>query len=387
MITPTQEHFRPWTIDKMHSYHFGSPASEASATIFFDAEERIRIEPTMEDIQAALKEQTQATFDEAYQSSEEALSPLLEEEATAGDAEDEDTADYSDEKNAFWSDLDSFKIDIAVAVCVAAAGKAKVVNVPQRWATFRGLRGVRPSRSNSPAPSMPVRSSARLAALRLNTYIPTQSISTPTTAGSSRSTSSASQYSSTRPQGSSHRVAPSIASATSWAPSTSDQSLYSVTASFLESDPYESTHPKNTKRSRLRSISSKLISSSSSLNTNEPSEQSGLVDIKQKRRRSLVNAVRPETQPFFFSQRSRDEWHREQARSSTPPLSASTTAQQTSFPKLMARGANEREPTLQLPPCPTDYDQELPAINPFSMPNTKKASAQIGRRQSLRLRG
>jgi hypothetical protein len=388
LITPTQEDFQPWSFHKMPNYQFESSASEVSTNVFFDAEERIRVESSMGDIAAALKELAQPVIDEEYQSSEEALSPMLEEDAGEESVGDE-ALGVDLEKEISWSEVEAFKVDIAIAICVTAAGKAQVVNVPQKWATFRSLQGHRSPQPRSRSPPVLSRATARAIPPRLDTNIPAHSASQSLSSASSRSLTPDSMYSTTR---ASHRAMSSTASATSWAATTSDQSHYSITPSFLDSDPFESASLRNSRRFRLRSISSKLKSSASSPSTELRSEEA---NIKQKRRRSLIQAVRPdstqpETPPFFWSARSRDEWYRQHdaapPRSATPPVGSSTPTQK-KLPKLMARGANEREPTLLLPPCPMDYDMELPATNPWvtqTIAHPKKSSSVgLNRRKSL----
>jgi hypothetical protein len=103
--------------------------------------------------------------------------------------------------------------------------------------------------------------------------------------------------------------------------------------------------------------------------------------------------TKPENAPFFFSQRARDEWYREHAqpaRAATPPagLVELQGSMPRKFPKLVARGANERAPMLELPPCPKDYDMEVSALRSYdTMPaggmGKKASSANLRRRQSL----
>jgi len=215
---------------------------------------------------------------------------------------------------------------------------------------------------------------------------------------SSRSMTPDSVYSNTHVPLSSHRTVSSTASAASWTPSTSAQSMHSTTASFLNSDPFDNAQPRNSTRLRLRHISSKIMSSTSSPSTESKQDDSGK-ESKRKHRRSLRLGARPERSespvnaPFFFSQRARDEWYREHAaaaplsRSSTPPVSSSTPTQK-SFPKprMMARGANEREPMMELPPCPNDYDMGPSTLSRGSYsaaPKFRKASLADLKRQSM----
>ncbi|KIW07156.1 uncharacterized protein PV09_02025 [Verruconis gallopava] len=375
MITPTQEQFRSWSIDKTSQYSYESPASESSSGTYFDAEEKIRISAAMEDIGHVLKEQMTPSLEQEYQSSEEALSPMLDEETTGAEDDydededededdDDDDAEERNETQASWTELEPYRIDVAVAICIAAPGKAHVVNVPQRWSTLNDRQSYLSNRSSSPSPTRPARTTARSIPLHLNTELATRSAHESLSSASSYCDTPESLCQEKTPASSSHCGMPSTASMTSFDPSAS-------TPSFLESDPYETTQPRpgSTTRSRLRSISSKFRSATSTPGSEQPVEK----ETKQKRRRSVVGstpAAGSELPPFFFSQRARDQWYREHAtsksesaspRSATPSALAGTPVQR-SFPKMVARGANEREPTIELPPCPKDYDQDVPAL-------------------------
>jgi hypothetical protein len=409
--TPTQEHFRSWSYDKMGGYNNESPPSEISSGEFYDAEERVRISNTMEQLKAALKDHTQPGFDEEYQSSEEALSPMLQDEAAATEEEvttdDESAGEESEDEFDLVSELEAkaFKIDIAIAMCVTSAGKAHIINVPQRWSAFRGRQSQRfDPRSGSRSPPPPSRSIMR-PALRTNSSISQSSTSQSRSSSISRpETPEVGKYARHTPiVPHSHRTASSTASAGSLASSSNGaQSLHS----FLNSDPYELSQPqpqpsKTTTRSKLRNVSSKLIAS-----LNSPTVESPISDdasIRSSRRRSMTVSSRPDTAstvkaenvPFFFSQRSRDEWYREHSqpvRSQTPPPGVmelqGTTPARGRFPKMVARGANERAPMLELPPCPKDYDMEIPALKSYdTMPaggfGKKASSTNLRRRQSL----
>lgn len=162
--------------------------------------------------------------------------------------------------------------------------------------------------------------------------------------------------------------------------------LESVTPrhSFLEQDPFQLPHAvqrRPTTRQKFRTVSSKLMASLNSPGADSPIP----VDsdpMALQRRRSVIAASAPETisqkTPFFFSQSAKDEWMRSQhqeekivrshmpdekipvpyvPRSMMPPMGLTTSATSDKrFPRMVARGANERTSTFDLPPCPTGYE-------------------------------
>ena len=172
--------------------------------------------------------------------------------------------------------------------------------------------------------------------------------------------------------------------------------------SFLEMDPYHlpQSQPlqKSNTRSKLRHVSSKLVAS---LNGPKSPASEGLIPVDDQtvdiqRRRSIAASAAPEmtartadNTPFFFSQRARDEWYRrheeKQAlqthdekipvplipRNKNPPprsagsvssSSTSSTSKSLRFPRMLARGAGDRAPMPDLPPCPTGYDPFVPEL-------------------------
>jgi hypothetical protein len=135
---------------------------------------------------------------------------------------------------------------------------------------------------------------------------------------------------------------------------------------FLSSDPYEASSAspiiKPAPHKRLRSISMKLalakiaispkkadhprIPSSPLTPQTAPLESSSYFSPQKLRRASTI--LRPKSR--------HGDSIRGPSPDPTPPMPAISASMQKRMSKMQARGANEREPTLVIPPCPTDDD-------------------------------
>jgi len=250
---------------------------------------------------------------------------------------------------------------------VIAVGRPKIINVPARWAKFRRPEEFVPhsdyalTRSDYLPPIIPTRSRARTPGPPLDTSFSATSMPTPLTASSQPNISPDNLYSSTTLN---REVSvfsmPGFTTPASLTPPMSDHG--SDSPSFLQSDPFENAQPFKRSHSRLRSLSKFKPFNSKLQSADEPT----LKNLKRQRRVSLIR--RPATPPSFFDNRSSSDSNTDAIPhpSSSQPLFTAplkSTPTQRSFPKMVARGANEIEPTLRLPPCPRDYDQELRTLH------------------------
>lgn len=61
------------------------------------------------------------------------------------------------------------------------------------------------------------------------------------------------------------------------------------------------------------------------------------------------------------SEDERRDWHRPETPQPAFIAPLQTSPRKRTFPRMVARGADEREPAIILPPCPDDYyDEDLP---------------------------
>jgi hypothetical protein len=164
---------------------------------------------------------------------------------------------------------------------------------------------------------------------------------------------------------------------------------------FLSSDPYENanTHSaspiiKPAPHKRLRSISMKLALAKIAIG---PSKKTYDTRVNGKAPPTPSTPLTPLTAPlesssgYFSPQKLRrastilrpKSRHGDSARGPSPDIAppvpainATTIAAQKRMSKMQARGANEREPTLVIPPCPSDTDDD--PMNSFKSRTLKK---------------
>jgi hypothetical protein len=173
-----------------------------------------------------------------------------------------------------------------------------------------------------------------------------------------------------------------------WTPPLSDHGSESPAASFLQTDPFETTKLKPT-HSRGRSISSRFPKFS--FGSKKESKADGEKLQKRDRRNSFFRPATPTSiYDGISSVASRDS-----ARPITaqpPPFIAplQTTPSQRALPRMVPRGANERAAPISLPPCPDDFSPPAPELlrsqTSFISPIARKPLASpvhMKRRQSM----
>jgi hypothetical protein len=367
----------------------GSPQSTQSSEAFFDADEKLQIQPSMADIRSALEEKTESFMDKEYQSSEEALSPMVDDVELSEDEQDLEAAEDADDE--LWDDIKFFSLDMAIAICIIAVGQPKMVNLGH----FSNRYG-RPRRTDSLPPSIPVRNRERVPSWRLQTMFSNSSIRNlgsdlPSSAEESPASSEESpmdtSYAEKR-HGSIFSIAHPDLSST-WTPPLSENNSESPTPSFLQSDPFENTKSIRSSHSRLRSLSSKFSLFGSNKQESKTDELKKLT--KKERRNSLFRPLTPQS----MDRKSSEDERRNYDRPETPqpvfiaPLLPSLSQRTFSRPRMVARAANEREPAIILPPCPDDYDdldepvQLLRSHTAFVPRKRKGMEDHLRRRKSL----
>ncbi|OAL04403.1 hypothetical protein IQ06DRAFT_97175 [Phaeosphaeriaceae sp. SRC1lsM3a] len=165
-----------------------------------------------------------------------------------------------------------------------------------------------------------------------------------------------------------------------WAPSTP---ATPAEHSFLSSDPYENsnTHSaspiiKQAPHRRLRSISMKLALAKIAIGPSKKTYDARLNGKGPATPATPYTPLTPQTAPlegsssFMSPQKLRrastilrpKSRHGDSTRGpspeAAPPMPTFSSAPQNRMSKMQARGANEIEPTLVLPPCPSDTDDD-----------------------------
>jgi hypothetical protein len=109
--------YQQWDFEKAQTTH-SSPSSDTSASEFFDAEDKLRITPNMDEIREALAVESKPVFNKEYLSSEEALSPVVD-DGTSEEEEDEEESEAELEvaelvEVDLWEEIRVFALDIAI---------------------------------------------------------------------------------------------------------------------------------------------------------------------------------------------------------------------------------------------------------------------------------
>jgi hypothetical protein len=389
--------YSSWIFEKETKTVGGSPQSTQSSEAFFDADEKLRIQPSMADIRSILHEETEPFMDQEYQSSEEALSPMVDDIDLSEDEQDMEAAeDADDEEHELWDNIKFFNLDMAIAICIIAVGQPKMVNLGH----FSN-RYSRPSRTDSLPPNIPVRSRDRVPSWRLQTNFSNSSLRNfesdlPSSTEESPDQSPMDTSYAQKRHGSIFSIAqPDISS--TWTPPLSENERENESEessspqsppSFLQTDPFESTRSPKTGHSRLRSLSSKFSLFNSNKQEAKTDELKKLT--KKERRNSLFRPLTPQS----IGRRSSEEEERNNVRPGTPqsafiaPLHPNPRQSTFTRNRMVARAANEREPAIVLPPCPDDYDDldepvQLLRSQNFVPRKRKGTQDHLRRRKSL----
>jgi hypothetical protein len=335
-----------WSFEKAILESDQRSPSENSSADFSEAQEKFRITPKMEDIKQTIVEQkSPALFNERYMSSEEQLSPT-EHDSDTGPEDDDSIFELG-----IAAPLRFTVCDMAIAICIIAVGKPKVVNIP--LPSLNSSPSIGSGSEYGRASWMPKRRSASSVPLKpilrqrnpnrpnLTTLYSAPSLSdirtttTAATASTTTHTSPALSSSSDTPPTSSYtdsighdsrRSSLFRANSTTNSPKKEFTINRSSTMhSFLEHDPYETTSPPSHRRhSRFRNLSQKI---------KLPRFGKSNKSVEEEHNQREERPFSPRPMSMIFSQ--------------TPPRR-----------RMVARGAAEREPTIEIPPCPYDLDDD-----------------------------
>jgi len=338
--SPLSAEFQAWSFDKAMVEAQQRSPSESSSADFFDAEERMRITPNivnMEELKRNIEEQkSPTTFNERYMSSEEALSPTEHE----GDDSGVDDASIYEAETA--SAIKFGICGMAVAICIISVGKAKVVDLPV------------PSLTSSPSigseSSIPERKDSReIPAFLRKPILRERNPARPAI----RAQHSATSFADLSILKTSHSPSTSIEKATSHSISifrSFTEQAYTPTLfqepqpSFLSQDPYEGTARPRPQHSRLRNLSQKI----SRFAMYGPTKQTDVVNFTQEspapaaKLRKVSTGLR------------RNSIHRASPEPITPDTGFSSMPKR----KMVPRGAAERAPPPEIPPCPYDIGED-----------------------------
>jgi hypothetical protein len=360
MATPMAHEFgsnfgTAWAFEKEVLEDSQRSPSETSSAGFAEIQDNFRLAPTMEEIKRTIVEHKSPVFNERYMSSEEALSPAEHDSDTG--AEDDDSVF----ELGIAAPLRFTVCDMAVAIYIISVGKPKIVNIPVPSLTSSPSTGSNDSgraswmpkrRSTTATPLKPIlrqRNPNRpnLATLysapsftevhttTTATTSNTSSNNSPALSSSSETTPPSSSYSDSTGHNSRRSSMFRSYSITSSPKKEFTVNRASTTHSFLDHDPYENASPPQHKRhSRFRNLSQKIKLPRFGKSNNVTED-----DAEAQEERPFS----PRPMSMIFSQ--------------SPPARR----------KMVARGAAEREPTIEIPPCPYDLDTdgELILENPM----------------------
>jgi len=333
--TSNQAEFQAWSFEKAMLEAQQHSPSGSSSSEFFDAEERVRITPSVADIKCNMdKHTTSTTFNERYMSSEEALSP------TENDGEDSEL-EAASIYEAETAQAVKFGIcDMAVAICIFAVGKAKVVQVPVPSLTSSPSIGSEydvPERKDSmTAPQLRERNPNRPP---LRSQHSTTSIGKDASKRFSHSTSNSIDAYETRRRS----LFRSFTNSDPKPPARVDSlNPQAQTPAFLTQDPYAASAPRP-QHSRLRNISQKF--SRFTVHSGPKTDASEAPTAHSTKLRKLSTA----------GLRRRSSLHQGSLVTPVTPEAAMPPAPKR---KMVARGAAERAPPPEIPPCPYDLGED-----------------------------
>jgi hypothetical protein len=340
MSAPRLEDFQSWSFEKAMLEAQNHSPSESSSSEFFD--EKVRIAPDLEAFKKSLEGQkSPAMFSERYMSSEEALSPL-------------ENGESSDEIEQAELIVVESAVKFAVAICILSVGKPKVVEIPVPSLTnspsIQSTRSGKSSRNDSflIRPPTPVKSVKRKA-------VPMEQVR---------------QLPLLRPRPSSEfspskltfsPILNSLATIQTQipkdpAPSTPVISSALTTPAFLTQDPFEKkSSPPRFGHSRFRNLSQKISRFAIHGSNAAPKSEldTSIPPIPPLRKGSIPATLHPQLHKI-----------------SPPSTSLSTPAKR----KMIPRGAAERAPTIEIPPCPEDMEE----LTPFRSSKLRRRKSVLG---------
>jgi hypothetical protein len=330
LSSPTYGH---WGLDKPSIERQSRPSTES----FDNTEEKMRVAPSMAELRAALEEKkSKVVFHEEYLSSEEALSPI------------EPEMEISDHDPFIQEEIDDMNLDdeiikairesifeMAVQMPIRMVGKPSIVDIPPTPSSSEpASRQQSKNGKDKKRPTLKTRLSATSFAQLSAPSSGENSPFRPSTAYSKYRMDSTGSEPSSPEQNSSCTATPVTLKKPPQAafifadPFATEHGSYAFQPNdVVKEHYYEPVTPSTTtpaikpRYERLRTLSSKI----SSLG---------------KRTKA------PEVPP------------KEERRFSISSLSPSSSVSSRKVAKLEARGASERSPTIEIPPCPYDTDDE-----------------------------
>jgi hypothetical protein len=418
--------FQQWSFEKAQARE-DSPVSDRSAD-FYDAEDKLRISPTMNEIRAALNATSPVFNNKEYLSSEEALSPVMDEEPELSEAEElEEVVEIESEELTevdLWEGIKVFALDIAITLSMQFVGPPKVIDLHMPSYSHDADFHVAPLRFDSLPPKSERRTQVRtletppvltprysgssldaLCSPSAVTEIFTDSpetlhsrfsgssytespVQSPTTAAPTKAIRSSSEYAesikSLRRNGSIFSVAEQNISA-NWTPPLSEEETSSPASSFLQSDPFDSSSQPKPTHNRVRSISSRFPKFSFG------GKKEGKTDEERAQKKDRRNSFfRPSTPTSAYDSMS-PMASRDSIRSSESQPSFIAPLSTASMPRRMVpRGADERASPISLPPCPDNFSPPSPELlrsnTIFAAPIIRKplgSAAHMKRRRSM----
>jgi hypothetical protein len=300
-----------------------------------------------------------AVLNDRYLSSEEQLSPA-ENESSSSSSADEELEEFLDDDDDQWLDelLADFTCKMATAICFMQVGKPKVVEIPVPSLTSSPSLSSDSERIPShvfipPRPRTPVRrrpiGPQYTAAMPTRPALPTLTSSSISTTFTNASTPSVGVET--------YQPKPSPES-TSSSPKQPVETYIPLAPTFLNTDPFAkpapqsaTEHPPRTSsnHSRLRNLSQKLARFT---NTSKVDLTDGAVHSGPHKRKDSVASFHD---PSDILPRTRS-------------ISISTSPKMFDRLKMVPRGAAERAPPIEIPPCPEHIDLDLNFDGPQEPP-------------------
>lgn len=326
--------YAAWGLDKPSI----EPESRSSSESFDNAEEKMRIVRNMADFRAALDEkETKVVFHKEYLSSEEALSPI-EPEMEIPDDHQTFIQEEIDDMNLDEEIIKAIRhsiFEMAVQVPIRVVGRPSIVDIPPSPAMSSAPASRQHSKNDKDKkrPTLKTRFSATSFAELSSPSSGENSPYRPSTAYSKYRLDSASEGSS-----------PDQNSCTQ-TPVTLKKPPQ---AAFIFADPFATGYGSSA--TALNDVINQYCEPTT------PSTIAPTIKPRHERLKTLSNKISslgkrskaPEVPP------------KQERRQSIPSLSLSPSSSVSSrkFPKLEARGAAERSPTIEIPPCPYDTDDD-----------------------------
>jgi hypothetical protein len=332
-----------WALDK--------PAVEDRSSVqsFEDAEDKMRIAPTMNDLRTALEEKkTTVMLDQRYLSSEEALSPV---EPDMELSDPEAFIEHDTYKNGDEEILEAFRtsiLDLATVVIIRSVGRPKLIDVP-------------PSPKSSFSESCSSQQSDSDGSEKGPVLMSRDSMMSSTQFSTSSGEKSPCQQSTSYSKYSLDSTDSELSSP-GWSPNVIPTSAIHppAKASFLFSDPF-ATRPRPTIITVTAPMAPNIPPSPVKTRHERFKSFSGKITTLKKRSKALEldTGMNPDRR-----------------------LSSSSTYSLVSprkVSKLEARGADEREATIEIPPCPYDTDDEhMSPVSPLGFSRRSLLSRRRG---------